>query len=56
MKPFVLMLLIGTIVAFSDLVGHGETSRHAARRLPFAPLSRLRRRRLTASSSRSAPA
>ncbi|HKA39118.1 MAG TPA: hypothetical protein VKD25_05090 [Burkholderiales bacterium] len=37
MKPFALMLLIGAIVAFSDLVGRGEASRRAARRLPFIP-------------------
>jgi hypothetical protein len=37
MKPFVLMLLIGAIVAFSDLVGRGEASRRATQSLPFIP-------------------
>jgi hypothetical protein len=37
MKPYALMLLIGAIVAFSDLVGGVEGSSRAARRLPFIP-------------------
>jgi hypothetical protein len=37
MKPFALMLLIGAIVAFSDLVGGVEGSRRAAPRRPLIP-------------------
>jgi hypothetical protein len=37
MKPLVLMLLIGPIIAFSDLVGRGEAGRRATRRLRFIP-------------------
>jgi hypothetical protein len=37
MKPFALMLLIGAIVAFSDLVGGIEAGTRIARRLPFIP-------------------
>jgi hypothetical protein len=35
MKPFALMLLIGAIVALSDLVGAVEGSRRAAPRRPL---------------------
>jgi hypothetical protein len=35
MKPYVLVLLIGTIVALSDLVGRGKAAKHERARVPF---------------------
>ena len=51
MKPYFLMLLIGTIAAFSDLVERGNGARRKRGRVPFisAVIRRIGRTRSQAS-------